>query len=221
MRILEIATFSPEAAKIAEKSGAHRLEICSNYSIGGITPSKKELEAIHAFLTIPAVVMVRPRGGNFVYHTKEIAEMLNQIQWIKSMQFAGIVFGVLNDKNQIDLGILNELVSAADGLETTFHMAFDQLQDPFEGIAQLMEAKVTRILSSSWRNNGMEYTMELQNKCGSKITFMPGGGIRSSNVGNLLEAGFQEIHSAAITDTSELPDAAEIEAILKTMKNDE
>jgi len=218
MPILEIATFSVEAARIAQNAGAHRLELCNNYALGGITPTPSELEDISSFLAVPATVMIRPRGGNFVYNTKEISVLFYQINLVKSMHFQGIVLGVLTQENEIDLSLLKELVAAADGMDITFHRAFDEIQDLENAIAILKEAKINRILSGAWKNYGINYAQKLNTLAGENLVYMPGGGIRSHNLLHFLQAGFSEIHSAAITDEKNMPNKIEISTLIKTIE---
>lgn len=218
MPLLEIAVFSAEGARIAQDAGADRLEICTDYNNGGVTPDIETLENIGAFLTIPATVMIRPRPGNFIYSLSEIFGMMVSIEQCKILGFSGVVFGTLTEDNTLDLPALNELLGAANGLETTFHRAFDLCTDAEETILLLKNAGVKRILSAAWKEKGLDHAKKLNALAGDEIVYMPGGGIRKENVLQLAQSGFREIHSAAITDlASQLPDAKEIQAMKSIM----
>ena len=131
---------------IAEKNGADRIEICSDLHLDGLTPSRKLVLRIVKSLKIPTKVMIRPRSGDFCYNMQEIKEMLDDISYFKSLDVFGVVFGVLNDDNTVNISLTNKLVDQADTLEVTFHKAIDSCDNILEdetAIKTLSQSKVT------------------------------------------------------------------------------
>ena len=122
---LEVCAHSFESALAAQKAGAHRIELCNELSLGGITPSYGLLEKVMSELTIPVFVLIRPRSGNFAYSPAEVTIMLKDIALCKEMGVQGIVCGALTEDHHIDEIITQALVEASRGMEFTFHRAFD------------------------------------------------------------------------------------------------
>ena len=118
--ILEIACFNFESAAIAEQAGADRIELCENYSEGGVTPGNSLVEKIKSAIKIPVHAIIRPRGGNFIYSNEEFQLMKSQIEFCKSTKLEGIVFGILKSDNTIDEYRCKEIVDAAKPLSATF-----------------------------------------------------------------------------------------------------
>lgn len=217
-RILEIACFNLESAVIAEKSGADRIELCENYSQGGLTPSHELIKKVRALVEIPLHVIVRPKGGDFVYTDEEILKMERDILFCKDNEVNGIVFGVLTKENQINVEVCKRLVSLAQPLSVTFHRAIDECPDQDKAFKILEEIGVNRVLTSGGKGNAidnLENLKKLQAEYNRTLMIMPGGSIRSANISGLITSGCFEYHSAALTGTSELADPLEI----KKLKN--
>ncbi|MEZ4857442.1 MAG: copper homeostasis protein CutC [Flavobacteriaceae bacterium] len=197
--IVEICANSFESALAAQKAGAHRIELCTELSMGGITPSFGLLEKIRSELTIPVYVLIRPRSGNFTYTKNEIDVMLKDIEHCKKKGVTGIVSGALTMENEIDIVTTSQLFEASTGLDFTFHRAFDWCHDPKASLKTLQQMGVKRILSSGQKPTALEglaLLKELQHLSKS-IEIMPGGGITVENVLAFKEAGFNEIHASA------------------------
>lgn len=201
-KLLEIACFNLDSALIAQASGADRIELCENYSLGGITPTPSIILQAKKQITIPIHVIIRPRGGNFLYKESEISEMKKNILFCKENKVNGIVFGVLNSQNEIDLKICKELISLAKPMSVTFHRAIDSCHNIERSIEQLIELGVDRVLTSGGKGNcidNLSTLKDLQAKLGTKIKIMPGGGIRSTNISEIAKiTNTNEFHSAAL-----------------------
>ena len=200
--LLEICAANIQSAINAEKAGAHRIELCSELAVGGITPSFGILKAVLEAVSLPVFVLIRPRSGNFIYTENEFEVMKADILQSKSMGCAGIVSGVLNDDNSIDIERTKELVEVSTPLPFTFHRAFDWVTNPVEAINQLAEIGVNRILTSGQQakaEDGLRLLVQLKEQANNRILILPGGGITANNVKLFKQNGFSEIHASAST----------------------
>ncbi|MFM2485350.1 copper homeostasis protein CutC [Celerinatantimonas yamalensis] len=198
MRTLEVCCYGLDQALIAEQAGAHRIELCAASQEGGITPSFGTLKLAEAQLSVPTMVMIRPRGGDFCYNEAELACMLEDIALVRELDLAGVVFGALNVNGELDILAMTRLLDAAKGLSVTFHRAFDMCQNPQRVFQQLADMGVDRILTSGQRPSALEGLDLLKqlHACHGPI-IMPGCGIRMSTLMPLIAAGFNEFHSSA------------------------
>jgi len=197
---LEICANSYQSAMNAQKAGADRIEFCSELSVGGITPSYGVLKKVSEEITIPVNVLIRPRSGHFYYSEEEFSLMKENIKLCKQLGFNGIVSGVLNIDNSIDITRTKELIELSKPLSFTFHRAFDCVSNPKKSLEILIELEVDSILTSGSREKaaqGIELLKELNQLAKGKIIILPGSGINSKNAKLFKEAGFQEIHSSA------------------------
>lgn len=215
-KVLEIACFSLESALIAESAGADRIELCVNYEVGGISPTKEMVDIVRQKIKIPIHVIVRPRAGNFIYSDLEKAWLLEYSLFCKQSGADGIVIGALTEKNEIDVNSFDWLSEVSDTLSITFHRAIDQCKVLDKSLEQLINLGVNRVLTSGGKGNAADNVSklkQLQTDFGDSLTMMPGGGIRSFNIKSVLESGCKEFHSAALTGNSPLADAQEIKKI--------
>ncbi|MDD7913093.1 copper homeostasis protein CutC [Polaribacter ponticola] len=197
---LEICANSYLSAINAQKAGADRIELCSELSVGGITPSYAILKKISEEITIPVNVLIRPRSGDFCYIDDEFSLMKENILLCKKLGFNGIVSGVLNTDNSIDIERTKELVELSKPLSFTFHRAFDCVDNPQESLQQLIDLKVDRILTSGQKlkaENGIYLLIELQQLAKDKLIILPGSGINAKNARIFKVAKFKEIHASA------------------------
>lgn len=214
MNQLEIACFNLESAVIAQENGADRVEFCDGIEVGGTTPNLEITQQVRALLTIDLNVMIRPRGGNFVYSDAEFQQMKNEIVQFKKMGINGFVFGILTENNSINTIQNTELVELAKPFPCTFHKAFDEVPDAFQALEDVIACGFQSILTSGQKPNVMEGVnrlAELVTKANNRITIMPGGGLRASNIAFIQEktkATFY--HSSAITDGSETANSEEV-----------
>ncbi|PKA83020.1 copper homeostasis protein [Ulvibacter sp. MAR_2010_11] len=198
--LVEICANSFESAKAAQDGGADRIELCTELSVGGLTPSHGLIEKVMAELTIPVHVLIRPRSGNFTYSQSEVEVMLKDIAYCKKLWCSGVVCGALTTDSTIDVEITQHLLYASQGLEFTFHRAFDWCKDPMSEIKSLGRMGVDRILSSGQQAkaiDGIDVLKDLKNSTKGLIEIMPGGGVNSENVMDFKKAGFESVHLSA------------------------
>ncbi len=198
--ILEICANSYQSAINAEKAGAQRIELCSELSVGGITPSLGLLKKVMHNLSIPVQVLIRPRSGDFSYSNAEFDIMKENILQCKELGCAGIVSGVLCADNTIDIERNRELIELSKPLSFTFHRAFDVVPKPKESLLQLINLGVNRLLTSGQKEkaeDGIDLLSELQKMAHNKLIILPGSGINHLNSSLFKNAGFTEIHSSA------------------------
>jgi len=199
--LIEICANSFTSALSAQNGGADRIELCSNLEIGGMTPSAGLIAMIKHRLHIKTSVLIRPRSGDFIYSDYEIENILADIDFCRSQKIEGIVIGCLTREGHIDLPNLRKIIDRAQGLEITFHRAFDVCQDPNRALNDLIDHGVTRILTSGQKNSvvdGRELIRNLILKADGRIVIMPGGGINENNILQLSEiTGAKEFHLSA------------------------
>jgi copper homeostasis protein len=197
--LVEIAVESVEAARAAERGGAHRIELCATLDNGGTTPPVELQREARAVLRVPLHVLIRPRAGDFVYSKSELQSMQLQIDAAKQLDANGVVLGVLNSDRCVDIEATRELVRHADPLPVTFHRAFDETPDLLQALQDVCSTGAKRILTSGGAKDaltGIATLQRLQAAADDRIIVMPGGGIRSENVSELLRATrAREIHS--------------------------
>jgi len=197
---LEICANSHQSAINAQEVGAHRIELCQELSVGGITPSYGLLKQVVDTLSIPVYVLIRPRSGNFVYSDSEFDIMKQDIQLCKNLGCAGIVSGVLNKDNTIDIERTKELVELSKPLQFTFHRAFDCLDNPSKALVQLIDLGIDRVLTSGQATSakkGLILLKQLHEQANGRITILAGGGINSDNAKLFKDVGLNEIHASA------------------------
>ncbi|MEL6811680.1 MAG: copper homeostasis protein CutC [Bacteroidota bacterium] len=203
--IVEICANSYESALVAQNTGADRIELCTDLSVGGLTPSRREIEKVMQKLSIPTHVLIRPRPGDFCYSEAELETMLKDIAFCKELGCAGVVSGVLSTNNMIAPSESKRLIEASQGMEFTFHRAFDQAISAPNMVNLLMSFGVTRLLSSGRELkaiDGINFLKNLNEFIGDKVQIMPGGGINSENALAFKEAGFKMIHLSATKKTA-------------------
>ncbi len=195
--IIEVCAESYEYAIKAEKAGADRIELCKDLHLDGLTPEYNVAKNVIDILNIPVFILIRPRAGDFIYSDEEFELMKQDIVKFKEIGCKGIVSGVLNDDNSIDIERTQELVELSKPLEFTFHRAFDIVSDPLEEIENLIEIGVNRVLTSGQKDkaiDGLDLLQKLKNISKNKIKIMPGSGINKSNIVNF--DSFNEIHGS-------------------------
>ena len=195
--IIEVCAESYEYALKAEKAGANRIELCKDLHLDGLTPGYKSAKRIIDSLNIPVFILIRPREGDFIYSNEEFELMKRDIIKFKEMGCKGIVSGVLNDDNSVDVKRTKDLIELSRPLEFTFHRAFDIVSDPLKEIEILIRLGVDRILTSGQKNKATEglYLLEKLNNISKKrIVIMPGSGISNTNFKKFNS--FNEIHGS-------------------------
>ena len=197
---LEVIGFSIEGCVAAQASGAHRIELCDNPGEGGTTPSYGFIKKAREVLSIELYIMIRPRGGDFIYSRDEIEIMKQDILVAKELGCDGIVLGILNEKGQVNFIDIKMLTDVAYPMGVTFHRAFDRVKDPFQALEDIRNAGCERILTSGLEptaKDGAGLLEKLIEKAGDLI-IMPGSGIRSDNILELAnKLKTFEFHSSA------------------------
>ena len=195
--IIEFCAESYEYAMKAEKAGADRIELCKDLHLDGLTPNYKSAKRTIDTLNIPVFVLIRPRKGDFMYSDEEFELMKQDILKFKEMGCKGIVSGVLNDDNSIDIKRTKKLVELSRPLEFTFHRAFDVVSDPLEEIENLIRLGVNRILTSGQKEkaiDGLVLLKQLKRISNNRILIMPGSGISKNNLKDFEL--FKEVHGS-------------------------
>ena len=200
-RFLECCCTDAGEATEAQAGGAGRIELCEDLPCGGVTPSRKNIEATLASVNIPVNVLVRPRGGDFVYDEAEVQSMLADIKMCRELGVNGVVIGALNRDGSVDSITMRRLIEAAGDLQITFHRAFDECADPFAALEEIISLGCHRLLTAghaSTVNEGMDILRELEKRAGGRIRIMAGSGVRPGNISSLEEATkVSEFHSSS------------------------
>jgi copper homeostasis protein len=203
MMELEICVDSVESAVAAAKGGAERIELCCALSEGGITPSAGLISAVRAAVDIQLFVIIRPRGGNFVYSERELDVMRRDIREAAGQRVDGIVQGILTAEERVDISRTRELIDLARPLPVTFHRAFDVCKDMASALEDVIACTADRLLTSGGKIDavkGMNTLAVLHQQAGDRIRIMAGGGIRLSNLRNVaLRTGIREFHTSLST----------------------
>lgn len=200
--IHEICVDSVAGVRAAKAAGADRVELCADLLEGGITPSRGMIVRARSVGGIKLHVMIRPRGGDFLFDDDEFAIMRADIEVAAAAGADGVVIGALTPRGDVDVARTRELISLARPLSVTFHRAFDVARDPFEAIEALIGVGVDRVLTSGQEATvleGLPLIGELIRRAGNRIVVMPGGGITPRNVERIIAAAAPaEIHFASL-----------------------
>ncbi|MEN8120832.1 MAG: copper homeostasis protein CutC [Bacteroidota bacterium] len=198
MNTIEVSAYSVQWAIDAQKAGANRVELCDNIYEGGTTPSLASIELARKHLDIELYVIIRPRGGDFLYSDIEFETMKRDIELAKNAGVDGLVFGILNIDGSIDAKRTKELVELSKPKKVTFHRAFDVAKDPFKALEDIISCGCDRILTSGQKNiapYALPLLSELVKKAGNRISIMPGSGVNENNILKIKdETGAQEFH---------------------------
>jgi copper homeostasis protein len=195
---VEICVDSVESATIAEAAGASRIELCSALAEGGITPSAGLVEAVRSNITIDLNVIIRPRGGDFLYSDTEFSVMRRDIERAGEAGADGIVTGLLNRDGSVDIDRTALLVEYASPMKVTFHRAFDMCRDAGRALEDIIAIRASRILTSGQAKTAIEGAHAIKGlvvSAGERISIMPGGGINEYNIALLATTtGASEYH---------------------------
>lgn len=205
MTITEICVDSVESAVAAQMGGAHRVELCDNLMEGGTTPSAGSIEIARSLLDIKLHVIIRPRGGDFLYSETEFEIMKRDIGAAKSLGVDGVVVGILDANGDVDTTRIAELVKLARPMSVTFHRAFDVCREPFKALNELAGVGIDRILTSGQEATaveGVDLISELVKHADDRISIMACGNLNERNINRVVVAtGVKEVHFTGFRET--------------------
>lgn len=208
---VEICVDNLESVITANQFPIDRIELCSALAVGGLTPNLGFIQQAQQISTIPLALMIRPRAGDFLYSEDEIQIMLNDIATAKQLGIQAVVFGALSANSEIDLATTELLVKASQGMEITFHRAFDLCKDPFVALEQLIDLGCHRILTSGQAETafaGIPVIQQLVKQANGRIQIMAGCGINADNIKQIIEqTQLPEIHFSAKGQRKSLMDS--------------
>ncbi len=199
---LEVCSNSVRSALAAQEGGAYRIELCDNLAEGGTTPSLAQIQKTRKLLNIKLNVIIRPRGGDFLYDDLEFEIMKSEVQMCGEAGCDGVVIGLLNPDGTIDIKRSKELLEIARnyGMSVTFHRAIDRCNDIFKGLEDVISIGCDRILTSGGKDSaleGAEVIKKLIEQAGDRIVIMPGAGITEKNIFELAQkTGLKEFHGS-------------------------
>lgn len=197
----EICANSVASCIAAQEGGADRVELCAGIPEGGTTPSYGMIRIARESIRIGLNVIIRPRGGDFLYTEDEISQMKHDIMTAKELGADGLVFGCLTPEGNVDMDVMTELMKVAGETPVTFHRAFDHTSDPFKAMEDIISLGCCRILTSGCRPNayeGAQNIAELVRRSAGRIIIMPGCGIREDNIRDIAEiTAAEEFHFSA------------------------
>ena len=211
----EACCTSLEAVQAAWRTGARRIELCERLKLGGVTPAEDLLQDVLAWARqapipedggapLPVHVLVRPRGGDFVYDETEVEAMLESISRCRALGVQGVVIGALTPIGAVDLPVMRRLIAAAEGLSVTFHRAFDETADPLVALEDVIALGCHRLLTSGHAPDafaGRALIGSLVRRAAGRIVIMAGCGVRPGNIAAIArDSGAPEFHSSCISD---------------------
>jgi copper homeostasis protein len=203
---IEICVEGIDGLVAAQEGGADRVEFCASLVEGGLTPSLGTIREGLRVATIPFHVIIRPRGGDFLYSELEFSSMIEDVKALRGMGVAGVVFGCLTAEGEIDEARMAALVEAAGQMSTTCHRAFDMTCDYREAVEALIRAGVDRVLTSGQRDTaieGLDILKATSDAAAGRIKVMVCGGLNVGNVARIRrESGADELHFTALKVTS-------------------
>ncbi len=199
--MLEICIDGVASACAAAEGGADRVELCANLPEGGTTPSAGMIRSVRRVFSGRLMVIIRPRGYDFLFSEGEHAAMLHDIETARALGVDGVVIGCLTADGRVDRDRVSQLIDAAGELELTFHRAFDMTRDLDEALEDISALGIRRVLTSGGQADvpsGQTRIAELVRSSAGRISIMPGGGVTELNLAEIVAAtGVREIHLSA------------------------
>ena len=201
--IIEACVDSVASALAAQDGGARRIELCDALETGGLTPSAGKIALCRERLTIPVVVLIRSRGGDFLYRDSDLDVMLRDIAMARALGADGVAIGALNADGTIDEAKTRAMIEVARPMEVVFHRAFDGTPDPFQALETLKALGVDRVLTSGQANTaleGVEILRHLVDAAKGRIQILAGGGINEENAAAIVKgSGVGQLHIRGTT----------------------
>ncbi len=200
-RFLECCCTDAAEAVEAMTGGAGRVELCEDLPCGGVTPGRGNIEETLRRVNIPVNVLIRARGGDFVYDEDEIEAMIGSVRMCRELGVNGVVVGALRADGNVDTEAVGRLMAEAQGLRVTFHRAFDECAEPFRALEDIISLGCDRLLTAGHAgnvNDGERTLRELNIKAGGRIIILAGSGVRPENIARLeVSTGCKEFHSSS------------------------
>ncbi|MBR7125656.1 MAG: copper homeostasis protein CutC [Prevotella sp.] len=196
----ELCAYTLEACHTAARIGIDRVELCASPAEGGVTPSMATIAQACAIPDMEVSVMIRPRGGDFLYSDEEFVTMLHDIRIAREAGATGVVFGVLTAEGKVDVERTRLLVEAAQGIDTTFHRAIDMTEDYLQAIEDIIATGCTRILTSGGHDkaiDGIDNIAQAVARAAHRIEIMAGSGVTAGNARQLASTGVDALHFSA------------------------
>ena len=196
----ELCAYSVEACQIAARLGVNRVELCASPAEGGVTPSLATIERVAKIPNLDLSVMIRPRGGDFLYSDDEFETMLLDIEHARKAGATGVVFGILTADGKVDVERTRQLVEAAGEMETTFHRAVDMTEDYAQAVEDIIAARCKRILTSGSYDkaiDGIDNIAKAVEVSRGRIEIMAGSGGGAKNAKQRMEGGGDALHFSA------------------------
>lgn len=196
----ELCAYGIEACEAARRQGVTRVELCASPYEGGTTPSAATIAMARRIEELQLSVMIRPRGGDFLYTGREFEQMLEEVRFAREHGADGVVFGLLTPDGRVDVARTARLVAAAGPMQTTFHRAVDMTRDLAQAMEDIIESGCTRILTSGGRNTapeGIETLRVLVRRAAGRIELMAGSGVNPANARTLAATGVDALHFSA------------------------
>ncbi len=201
--LIELCVEGIDGFLAAQEAGADRVELCASLMEGGLTPSLATIRAAVKAARIPVHVIIRPRGGDFLYSDAEFETMVEDVRALRSEGVSGVVIGCLTPDGRIDEARTTTLVEAARPMSVTCHRAFDMTADAGEALEALVRCGVDRVLTSGQRDTAVEGITILKSaveQAAGRIVIMGCGALDAQNISKVRdEAGLAELHFAALT----------------------
>ncbi len=219
--MLEIACFEITSAEIALNSVADRIEFCSEFNLGGLTPNIDEFRYLREKYSKPIHVMIRPSGGSFFYSDDEFRQMKNDIRDFRKAGANAFVFGILGENQEVDEEKNKILVDIAENVPCVFHRAFDRTPDIFKSAEKLIELGFREVLTSGGKPDaveGKENLKKLVTDFDSELKILIGGGVRSTNIQELKDFTHgKNFHSSAILSYETFANSEEIKRLKEAL----
>lgn len=196
----ELCAYSVDACRVAQRLGVNRVELCASPAEGGVTPSIATIERVAQIDNLDLSVMIRPRGGDFLYSDDEFETILLDIERARTSGATGVVFGILTADGRVDVERTRMLVEASKGMETTFHRAVDMTEDYEQAVRDIIAAGCTRILTSGGYDkaiDGIDNIRRAVELSRGRIEIMAGSGVVAANARALADVGVDALHFSA------------------------
>jgi copper homeostasis protein len=224
---VEVCANSIESALAGQSGGAVRIELCDNLAEGGVTPSLETIRQAREALNIQLYVIIRPRGGNFVYDEAEFETMKQNIRLCGEVGCDGVVIGMLTPQGEVDIPRCAELVRLARtfSMSVTFHRAFDCCRDQFQSLDDIIRLGCDRILTSGGKNSapeGAPVIRQLIEQAAGRVRIMPGAGITMDTIAELVRiTGLKEFHGTFQSDYAGkfLTDVNKVKKVIQIANN--